>query len=206
LLADQLAAAIENAQLVQQVENTLSELNNTYRLQTQNVWKSTINLHEYPAYEYDGIQVRPVPQDLSNNLLKQLENGEPIITKENSKKDDNHAKTTLMVPLMVLNQVIGVIGLEHEESDHIWTDEEVSIAQAAANRAGITLENARLLEESQRRAAKERTIFDATARIGSVMNIGNILHTTAEEIERILGNTEVILQINNDNASSINEE
>jgi hypothetical protein len=111
-----------------------------------------------------------------------------------------------MIPLMVLNQVIGVLGLEHEDADHIWTVEEVSIAQAAANRAGITLENARLLEESQRRAIKERTIFDATARIGSAMNIGNILHTTAEEIERILGNTEVTLQINNDNASSINEE
>ena len=206
LLADQLAAAIENAQLVQQVESTLAELNNAYRLQTQNVWRSTINQFERPAYEYDGIQVRPVPQDLPDNLLQQLENGEPIITKEGDKRNGNRTKTTLMIPLMVLNQVIGVLGLEHEDADHIWTVEEVSIAQAAANRAGITLENARLLEESQRRAIKERTIFDATARIGSAMNIGNILHTTAEEIERILGNTEVTLQINNDNASSINEE
>jgi GAF domain-containing protein/HAMP domain-containing protein len=206
LLADQLAAAIENAQLVQQVENTLTELNKAYRLQTQGVWRSTINQYELPAYEYDGIQVRAVPQNLPDNLLKQLENGEPIVMKESSRQNGSRAKTTLMIPLMVLSQVIGVVGLEHEDPDHIWTVEEVAIAQAAANRAGITLENARLLEESQRRAIKERTIFDATARIGSAMNIGNILHTTAEEIERILGNAEVTLQINNDNASSINEE
>ena len=205
LLADQLSAAIENAQLVQQVEGTFTELNNAYRLQTQSVWQSTINHYKRPSYEYDGIQVRDVPRHLPKDLLKQLENGEPIIIKENETQKDSRAKTTLMVPIMVLNQVIGVIGLEQESPDYIWTDQEISIVQAAANRAGITLENARLLEESQRRAVKERTIFDATARIGSALNIGNILQTTAEEIERILGNSEVILQINNDNATSINE-
>jgi len=206
LLADQLAAAIENAQLVQQVNETLTELNKAYRLQTQNVWQSTINQYERPAYEYDGFQIKSVPQKLSDSLLKQLENGEPIILRERGEQSNNLAKTTLMVPLMVLNQVIGVIGLEQENSEHTWTDEEISIVQAAANRAGITLENARLLEDSQRRAIKERAIFEATARIGSDLDIGNILYTTAEEIERVLGNAEIILQFNNDNVTSTNEE
>ena len=95
---------------------------------------------------------------------------------------------------MVLNQVIGVIGLEQEDPNRIWTDEEIAIAQAAANRAALTLENARLLEESQRRAIKERTIFESTARIGSALNIENILQTTAEELEKVLGGSEVVLQ------------
>jgi len=201
LLADQLAAAIENAQLVQQVNKTYTELDNAYRLQTQNIWQATINQQEHPAYEYDGIQIRAVPQQLPGNLLKQLEGGDPIVLKEGSEGE----KTVLMVPLMVLNQIIGVIGLERNAPNHSWTEEEISIAQAAANRAGITLENARLLEESRRRAIKEKTIFSATERIGSALNVGNILHATAEEIERILGNAEVILQFNNDNASSTNE-
>jgi len=38
------------------------------------------------------------------------------------------------------------------------------------------------------------------------MNIENILYATAEEIERILGSSEVILQLNNDNVSSTNEK
>ncbi len=205
LLADQLAAAIESAQLMQRVEKTYAELDNAYRLQSQDAWKTAIRQLENPAYEYDGIQVRPIPGQLPKHLLSQLEKGEPIFYRESSQYGGGE-KTTLMVPLMVLNQVIGVIGLERDDPAHVWTDEEVTIVQAAANRAGITLENARLLEESQRRAQKERTIFAATERIGSAMNVGNILHTTAEEIERILGSAEVILQFNNDNASSTNEE
>jgi GAF domain-containing protein/HAMP domain-containing protein len=206
LLADQLAAAIENAQLVQQVNQTLAELNNAYQLQTQNIWQSTINQSERSGYEYDGLQVRSVPRNLSEDLLHQLKNGEPIILEENHEQNDRQTKTTLMIPIMVLDQIIGVIGLEQEDPGHVWTNDEIVIAQAAANRAGITLENARLLKDSQRRATKERAILDATSRIGSALNIGNILYTTAEEIERILGDSEVTLQFDNENASSINEE
>jgi GAF domain-containing protein/HAMP domain-containing protein len=206
LLADQLAAAIENAELVERVEKTYAELENAYHLQTQSIWKTAINQHDHPAYEYDGIRVRPVPPQLPRKLMQRLENGEPIFYHENNGQSGANEKTTLMVPLMVLHQVIGVIGLEQEDPNHDWTDEEIAIAQAAANRAGITLENARLLEESQRRATKEQTIFNATERIGSVLNIGNILQAAAEEIEKIVGSAEVTLQFNNDNASSTNEK
>ena len=78
-------------------------------------------------------------------------------------------------------------------------DEEIAVAQAAASRAALTLENARLLEESRKRASKERTILESTARIGSAINIENILQAAAEELERVLGDSEVVLQFNTEN-------
>ncbi len=194
LLADQLAAAIENAQLTQQVEGTFTELNTAYRLQTQSVWQSTLNNRENSAYEYNGMQMQSVPQNLPIDLLKQLEAGKAIVTQTNA----SDVKKTLLVPITVRNQVIGVIGLEQEDPNRTWTEEEMAVAEAAANRAGLTLENARLLEESQRRAIKERTIFEATARIGSALNVENILEATAEELEKILSGSEVILQFQSD--------
>ncbi len=196
ILADQLAAAIENAQLAQQIEESLAALTIANRLQTQQIWRAAIDQRERPAYEYDGLQIRAVPQSLSPDLLKQLENGKPIVYKQSVEQKE--AQNTLMIPLMVLNQVIGVIGLEQEDPNHIWTDEEIAIAQAAANRTALTLENARLLEESQRRAVKERTIFESTARIGSALNIENILQATAEELEKVLSGSEVVLQFQSD--------
>lgn len=197
-LADQLAAAIENAQLSQRIEGSLTALTTANRMQTQQVWRSALEKRERTAYEYDGLQIRAVPQHLPDQLLQQLENGKPIVV-ENNGNGNGHNKTTLLVPLTVLGQVIGVIGLEQEDPNHTWTDEELAIAQAAATRAGLTLENARLLEESQRRAVKERAIFESTARIGSALNIENILQTTVEELEKVLSGSEVILQFHSEN-------
>ncbi len=199
ILADQLAAAIENAQLVQQVEGTLTELTKSNRFQTQKTWQSTINEKNAPTYEYNGLQVNPVPQNLAPELLEKLTGGSPIVVKSEKDQISTGSKkslSTLLVPLMVLNQVIGVIGMEQEDPSHTWSDEEIAVAQAAANRAALTLENARLLEESQKRASKERTILEATARIGSAINIENILQATTEELERVLGDPEIVLQFN----------
>lgn len=198
-LADQLAAAIENALLVQRLEGTLNELSKATRTQTRQVWKDAVSQKGMTAYEYDGLQIRPMPQDLAPSLANQLENGRPVVTTH--KNGSNEIKNTLLVPLMVLDQLIGVIGLEQEDATKTWSEEQIAIAQAAANRAALTLENARLLEESRRRANKERTIFEATNRIGNAVSMENILQTTAEELERVLSGSEVIIQFTDDETS-----
>lgn len=190
VLADQLAAAIENTQLVQRLEGTLTELSILSQTRTRQVWQSVMGRKGNPAYEYDGLQVRPIPQGLSPDLASQMESGRPIVLDAGGE----YSKNTLLIPLTVLGQVIGVLGLEQEDPEKAWTEEQIAVAQAAANRAALTLENARLLEESNRRATKESTIFGATNRIGSSVNIENILQTTAEEIEKVLNSTEITIQ------------
>ncbi len=56
------------------------------------------------------------------------------------------------------------------------------------------MENARLFQDARRRAAKEQAISEATTRISTALNIENILHTTAEELERVLGGSEVSIR------------
>ncbi len=205
LFADQLAAAIENTRLVQQVEGTVRELSKTNRAQTQKAWQTAVEEQTISSYEYDGQQVRPVPQNLPDELMKELESGRAVVVKNDTTHGEKETQNTLLVPLMVLNQLIGVIGLEQENPTRNWTEEEIAVAEAAANRAALTLENARLLAESQRRAVKERTISESTARIGTALNVENILDITAEELERVLGSSEVILQINTELRPSLEE-
>lgn len=187
VLADQLAAAIENAQLVQRLEQALSELSKNNLLKTQEIWHSAARRLSNSAYEYDGLQIRPIPQNISSELVSELESGHPII-------NNDKGKNTLFVPLTVLGQVIGVIGLEQEDPSKQWSNEQIVIAQAAANRAALTLENARLFEESNRRAIKESTIFAATNRVGSAVSMENILQTAAEELEKVLNDSEITIQ------------
>ncbi len=196
LLADQIAAAIQNAQLAEQLSQSLAQIKEVNARQTQIAWQTAISERERPAYEYDGFQIKPIPAGLPQDLINRLEEGKPVIAKENNSK-----KKTLMVPLQVLNQTIGVIGLEKDNPAEQWTEDDIAVVTAAANRAALTLENTRLLEESQRRAVKERAIFESTGKVGSALNIETILQTTVEEIERILNSKEVTLQFINDKKS-----
>lgn len=193
VLADQLAAAIENAQLVRRLEETLKELSKTNQERTRQVWRSTTNNQMASAYEYDGLQVRPIPQDLAPDLAARLESGRPVVAIMNS-------KNTLLVPLTILGQVIGMIGLEQDGMEKSWSEEQIAIAQAAANRAALTLENARLFDESNRRAAKESSIFAATSRLSSTSSMENILKVAAEELDKVLNASEITIQFTDESS------
>jgi hypothetical protein len=56
------------------------------------------------------------------------------------------------------------------------------------------MENARLFQDARRRAAKERLISEAATRISSAFSVETILQTTAEELERVLGGSEISIQ------------
>jgi GAF domain-containing protein/HAMP domain-containing protein len=193
LLADQLVAAIGNAKLGQQIDATLQELDTAYRTQTQQTWQHTIEARESIAYEYDGLQIKPIPHEISSKDLKQLQSGKPIVTITRH-SDHEQAQNTLLVPLMILNQVIGVIGLEQDDPNYKWTEEDIAIVEAAARRAALSLENARLLEEAQRRASKERIIGEISTKIGSVVNIDNIIETAVRELGRTMPGAEIAIQ------------
>lgn len=197
VLADQLAAAIENAQLVQRLEGTLGELSRSNQIKARQIWRDTIGHRSGFAYEYDGLQIHPVPKDLPAELLARLEDGN-VIEWDTPATAAQPSKNTLLVPLTILGQVIGVVGLEKENAARAWSREDIAIAQAAANRAALTLENARLLEDSNRRAAKESAIFAATSRIGSALSVENILQITVEELDKVLKGAEITIQITGD--------
>ncbi len=199
LLADQLVSAIENAQLVDRAEATLKELNATYQAQTRKAWQKSIQEYSHAALEYDGLQMKPVPHHLPDDALEQLEHGKAVVLHgsnlTNNGDNTHRSSNTLVVPLMVLNQMIGVIGLEQDEPDHTWTVEEIAVAEAAASRTAIALENARLLQDAQTRAAKEQTIGEISARIGSLIDLDSIIQTTIQELGRNVPDAEVAIQL-----------
>ena len=68
------------------------------------------------------------------------------------------------------------------------------MAQAISERLALVLDNARLLQDSQRRAAKEQKIGDVTAKIGASINMRSVLRTAVEELGRALPGSEVVIQ------------
>jgi GAF domain-containing protein len=71
----------------------------------------------------------------------------------------------------------------------------VDLLENTANRLALALENARLLEELQQRAERERQIGSIVSKVRSRADIDSILRTTAEELGRSLGVAEVLVQL-----------
>ena len=76
-----------------------------------------------------------------------------------------------------------------------WDPDEVDIIEAAAERLALALENATLLEDSRRRAARERTISEMSAKIVSSTEMDAILRTAVEELGRQISGAQVFLEL-----------
>lgn len=92
-------------------------------------------------------------------------------------------QASLEVPLTLRDQIIGEINLASEQE---WTPEERNLIEAIATQAALALENARLLEESQKLAARDHLIAEITSKIWSANTLDGILQTAIKELGRAL--------------------
>ncbi len=90
---------------------------------------------------------------------------------------------TLNVPLTLREQIIGNLHLEGLQN---WTPEERGLIEAVAAQTALALENARLLEESQQLALRERLVAEITGKIWSSPSTDLILQTAIKELGRAL--------------------
>ncbi|MBM3151022.1 MAG: GAF domain-containing protein [Chloroflexi bacterium] len=99
----------------------------------------------------------------------------------------------LDVPLSLREQIIGQLTIEGSED---WTPEERNLVEAVATQAALALENARLLEESQQTALRERLAADITNKVWGSTNIDAILQTAVRELGRALRAEEATIELN----------
>lgn len=87
------------------------------------------------------------------------------------------------IPLTLRDQVIGQLNLEGNQE---WSAEERGLVESVAMQAALALENARLLEESQQLALRERLATEIIGKIWSSPNVDQILQTAVKELGRAL--------------------
>ncbi len=94
----------------------------------------------------------------------------------------------LGVPLMVKDEVIGMIAVDRVEV-RPYTAEEAQLAMAFANQAAIAIENARLFEETERLKAFNESIVQGVAEVILIEDAQGILTFANQAAEELLGYT-----------------
>jgi len=175
-LANQLAVAIENARLFQQSQDALKELDATFQQYLSSEWRQFSGESKvigYRAYE-SGL--------------------EPITEEQVGAKSTKADKSTQKIPVSLRGSTLGTLSINMGNNPQEYTDEEMSLIQTVADRLALALESARLLEESQKAAAKEQAIGEITGKIGASINMRNVLQTAVEELGRALPGSEIVIQ------------
>ncbi len=76
-----------------------------------------------------------------------------------------------------------------------WTPEQKNLIESIATQAALALENARLVEESQSIAVRERLANEMISKIWASTTMDSILQTTVRELGRALEATEVNIEV-----------
>ncbi|RPI86539.1 MAG: GAF domain-containing protein, partial [Chloroflexi bacterium] len=145
-LADQVAIAIENARLFSEARNALDQSEAMFEKYTQQEWSNFARQVRQSGFVFDGKQVVP----LDNNVRREqsraaIQTGSLSLEK---------ASATIAVPIKLRGKTIGVLDVRAKKGQRQWKPDEIAMLEAAAERAALALENARLVESAQRRAAR----------------------------------------------------
>jgi GAF domain-containing protein len=170
ILADEVSVAIENARLFEESQRVLANAQSAFGEFTLNAWQQMVSRRKMVGYELSGASVRPLQESIQHN------------------------GSSTAIPIKLRDRAIGAMNITLPANKALDAD-EAEIAQALAQRIGIAIENATLLEESRRRASKEQAIGAITGKIGSSVNLRNVLQTAVEELGRNIPGAEVVIEL-----------
>ncbi|TMH65279.1 MAG: GAF domain-containing protein, partial [Betaproteobacteria bacterium] len=88
-------------------------------------------------------------------------------------------KSAVYVPLVAGDQARGLIKLHDVEREHAFSDSDVRLLQTVANSMSVALENARLFDETQRRARETAALAEVGRDISSTLDLATVMDRIA---------------------------
>lgn len=188
-MADQVAVVIDNAQLLAQTQAALAEMEVTQRRYLGQVWTEYVKTAEATAYETKHPDLTPLNDEVLPEIQQALK--QQGVTALMSKD----GRSALVAPLALRGQIVGALGIHDEEGARQWSEDEIAIFEAIIERVALAAENLRLLNETQRRAAREQLTAEVTSRIRETLDVDNVLRTAAREIRDALHLHDVMVRL-----------
>ncbi len=120
-------------------------------------------------------------------------NGDIQYTYENKKSKNENAANLIQVPMILRDQVIGQISLETDKSN--LSPDDLEFVEAVTTQTALALENARLIDETQRKAFQEETISHLSVEFSRGLNIEGIITNAVKELSRLPAVSEVSIYL-----------
>ncbi len=185
-LADQLATAINNARLFQQVEESIEAERRAFSGLSGQAWANLLSMQTDLGFVSNRQTVVPVGDTWTPQMQLALTEGQVTADTDS---------TALAIPIKIRDRIIGVIDGRKRDGSGQWTQEEIALLQTLAEQSALALESARLYQDTQRREARERTIGQVTARMRESLDMQTVLKTAADEMRRVFGLEDLMISL-----------
>jgi GAF domain-containing protein len=182
-VADQIALAIDNDRLLTESQTSLRQLQTITAESTYRTWRNRLSRKSH-GYSY-------TPSGVSNLI----NSGHAEETAETS----NPFEDRLIIPISLRNSKLGQITLKRRGKNPKWTEREQQLADQVAAQVALALDNARLLEETQFRAAREQTISEISSRLSQTTDLDMLLKLAVQELHQLPDVTEAAIFIGSPN-------
>jgi len=186
-LADQVGVAISNARLFQQAEESLAAERRAYGELSGRSWRELLHTQPDLGFLRDERGILPAGDVWRPAMEAALRTGQATLRKDSA--------TSLAMPVTVRGHVIGVIDAHKPDGAGAWTTEEITLLRTLSDQLGVALESARLYQDAQRRAARERLTGEITARMRRTPNMDELMKTTIQELSAVLGTSRIFVQL-----------
>jgi len=178
-MVDQIAIAFDNAELFVKAEEALLAERRAYGQLSQQAWQALTQNRSIPRFivTEDGTANTISNPNKSIDIVEVAKKGEFV-------QDDN---LTVVMPIKNRDYVLGGIKISKKKDSTPWSTEELTVIQTISEQLSVAVESARLFEETQRKAERERTITEISASISAASEVERVLQTTVEELGQRIG-------------------
>lgn len=187
-LADQVAVAISNARLFEQVQASLEAERRAYGELSLQAWQQLSRTRPVLAQHHDPHGILPPGGDWREEMITAIQTGQPVPGVAGD-------SLTLAIPLRVRDHVIGVLNAHKPPGSSGWQSEEMSMLQTLVDQLGLALDSARLYQDVQRGAARDRVLTEITGRLRESLDVDAVLKAAVQEMRKALTLTEVEVRI-----------
>lgn len=180
-IADQLAVAIENARLLQEMQQAMHELEIASRRYTQESWQTGAG--QALGYRYRRTDIELATEQPPEARQAWLAGESVVTTAQSSGEGDEGTVSVASIPIKLRGHVIGVLNLRSSRED--IPPRTVAQIEEVADRLAMALENARLLEETERRARREQLLGEMTTRFTQSLDMDTLLRAAVRELGQL---------------------
>ena len=183
ILADEIAVAIANQRLLEDLQTRLAELQNIYREQARESWRKLPKRLRATGYRYRPGRLEKLPVDAP---VPALQNKAPHI-----ETDEAQEETVFTAPIQFRGETLAALQIKTPAARAGEVAAQEDTLRAITERVALAIENARLYEETSRRAQREHLVARITARLRSTNDPEKLIETARQELKEALSAREV---------------